>query len=89
MIPILIALVGVVLLGLATGFFLAVSIGIRRRDSRGTYRSLRDDEESTPLSRTGSLVVGLRFRDGGHTAPDPDHAPSGRVPSSGRTPTPV
>lgn len=79
MIHIVIALVGVVLLGLAAGFFLAVSIGIRRQDRRGTYRSLRRDDEGTPLSRTGSLVVGLRFRDGEHPA----------APSSGRTPTAV
>ncbi|WP_150245460.1 hypothetical protein [Nocardiopsis quinghaiensis] len=81
MIPITIALVGVVLLGLATGFFLAVSIGIRRRD-KGTYRSLRDDEESTPLSRTGSLVVGLRFRDGERSAPEPSHSSPDRTPSA-------
>ncbi|WP_159941786.1 MULTISPECIES: hypothetical protein [unclassified Nocardiopsis] len=61
MIPNIIALVGVVLLGLAAGFFLAVCIGIRRQDDRGTYRSLRGGQGSTPLSRTGSLVVGLRF----------------------------
>ncbi|MFD6949364.1 hypothetical protein A6A08_12570 [Nocardiopsis sp. TSRI0078] len=82
MIPTLIALVGVVLLGLAAGFFLAVSIGIRRRDNRGTYRSLRDDEESTPLSRTGSLVVGLRFRGGGPSAPAPGRASSDRTPTA-------
>lgn len=80
MIPIVIALVGVVLLGLAAGFFLAVSIGIRRQDRRGTYRSLRGDGEGTPLSRTGSLVVGLRFRDGEHPA---------SAPSADRTPTSV
>ena len=78
MIPILITLVGIVLLGLALGFFLAVSIGIRRRDSRGTYRSLRDDETSTPLSRTGNLVVGLRFPGGARPAdaPSQDHTPT-------------
>lgn len=80
MIPIFIALVGVVLLGLAAGFFLAVSIGIRRQDRRGTYRSLRQEGESTPLSRTGSLVVGLRFRDEEHPVV---------TPSPGRTPTAV
>ncbi|WP_435111436.1 hypothetical protein [Nocardiopsis synnemataformans] len=80
MIHIVIALVGVVLLGLAAGFFLAVSIGIRRQDRRGTYRSLRRDDGGTPLSRTGSLVVGLRFRDGEHPA---------AAPSTDRTPTAV
>jgi hypothetical protein len=79
MIPIVIALVGVVLLGLAAGFFLAVSIGIRRQDRQGAYRSLRRDGEGTPLSRTGSLVVGLRFRDGEHPS----------APSADRTPTAV
>ncbi|WP_017571853.1 hypothetical protein [Nocardiopsis halotolerans] len=81
MIPILVTLVGVVLLGLAAGFFLAVSIGIRRQDRKGTYRSLREGDESTPLSRTGSLVVGLRFRAedrSGEDRPDgtPDRTPS-------------
>lgn len=83
MIPILITLAGVVLLGLATGFFLAISIGIRRQDRKGTYRSLREGDESTPLSRTGSLVVGLRFRDEGRSGGDwSDGAPD-------RTPTAV
>ena len=79
MIPILITLVGIVLLGLALGFFLAVSIGIRRRDSRGTYRSLRDDETSTSLSRTGNLVVGLRFPGGERPAASP---PQDRTPTA-------
>ena len=79
MIPIVITLVGVVLLGLAVGFLLAISIGMRRQDRRGTYRSLRGDD-STALSRTGSLVVGLRFA---------NEKPSGPPPPQGRTSTPV
>ncbi|MEV2276439.1 hypothetical protein AB0I72_12690 [Nocardiopsis sp. NPDC049922] len=69
MIPLVITLVGVVLLGLAAGFFLAVSIGIRRQDRRGSYRSLRQEDDRSALSRTGSLVVGLRFT---NDAPSPD-----------------
>jgi len=80
MIPIVIMLVGVVLLGLAVGFLLAVSIGIRRQDSRGSYRSLREEDDTTALSRTGSLVVGLRF---------PNGKPAEPSPSQNRTPTAV
>lgn len=77
MVPILIAIVGVVLLGLAAGFFLAVSIGIRRQDHRGAYRSLRQDDGGSALSRTGSLVVGLRFRDTEEaSAPSGERAPT-------------
>ncbi len=71
-------LVGLVLMGLAAGFFLAVSIGIRRRDSRGSYRSLRKDGDDSALSRTGRGLVGLRFRED-----------QSEVPIQGRTPTAV
>lgn len=56
-------LAGLVLMGLSAGFFLAVSIGIRRQDSRGSYRSLRQNGNDSALSRTGRGLVGLRFRD--------------------------
>ncbi|MEU0241339.1 hypothetical protein ABZ234_26955 [Nocardiopsis sp. NPDC006198] len=79
MIPIAVTLVGVVLLGLAVGFLLAVSIGIRRRDSRGAYRSLRGDDPIA-LSRTGRLVVGLRFT---------NEKPAGTAPPQDRASTPV
>ncbi|MDE3721754.1 hypothetical protein PWG71_10170 [Nocardiopsis sp. N85] len=84
MIPILIALVGVVLLAVAAGFLLAISIGIRRQDNRGSYRSLREEDDNSALSRTGSLVVGLRFA---------NTAPRRRVtappPATGRDRTPT
>ncbi|WP_304453480.1 hypothetical protein [Nocardiopsis sp. YSL2] len=64
MIPVFIAFIGLVLLGLAAGFFLAISIGIRRQDNSGRYRSLREEDDNSALSRTGSLVVGLRFANG-------------------------
>ncbi|MFI6576972.1 hypothetical protein ACIBFB_14325 [Nocardiopsis sp. NPDC050513] len=76
MIPLVITLAGVVLLGLAAGFFLAVSIGIRRQDRRGSYRSLRDDDDRSALSRTGSLVVGLRFANDAHSPDRRDRTPS-------------
>ena len=56
-------LAGLVLMGLAAGFFLAVSIGIRRQDNRGSYRSLRQEDDDSALSRTGRGLVGLRFRE--------------------------
>ncbi|WP_017605679.1 hypothetical protein [Nocardiopsis alkaliphila] len=55
--------IGLLLLGLVVGFFLAISIGIRRQDNRGRYRSLRDEENDSALSHTGRYVCGLRFRD--------------------------
>lgn len=67
MIPVFIAFIGLVLLGLAAGFFLAISIGIRRQDNRGRYRSLREEDDNSALSRTGSLVVGLHFTNGAAT----------------------
>ncbi|MFE3461935.1 hypothetical protein ACFXKD_30705 [Nocardiopsis aegyptia] len=67
MIPVFIAFIGLVLLGLAAGFFLAISIGIRRQDNRGRYRSLREEDDNSALSRTGSLVVGLHFANGAAT----------------------
>ncbi|MCY9787679.1 hypothetical protein KIK06_27760 [Nocardiopsis sp. EMB25] len=81
MIPLVIAFVGLLLLGLSAGFFLAVSIGIRRQDRRRGYRSLREEDDGSVLSRTGSLVVGLRFSNdtrpsGRDHAPDPDRTPS-------------
>ncbi len=74
----LLILAGLLLLGLATGFLLAVSIGIRRQDRNGTYRSLRQDGNHSALSRSSRAVVGLRFRDDRRELPD-----------SGRTPTAV
>ena len=53
---------GLALMGLAAGFFLAISIGIRRQDNRGRYRSLREDDNDSALSHTGRFVCGLRFR---------------------------
>ncbi|MFL1379225.1 hypothetical protein [Nocardiopsis protaetiae] len=61
MIASLIIAVGGLLLALAAGFFLAISIGIRRQDGRGGYRSLREEDDNSALSRTGSMVVGLHF----------------------------
>ncbi|GAB3487169.1 hypothetical protein [Nocardiopsis coralliicola] len=52
-----------VLAGLAFGFLLAVSIGIRRSDRRGGYRSLRDDSDTGRLALSGQRVCGLGFRD--------------------------
>lgn len=74
-------LVGLILLGLAVGFFLAISIGIRRQDSRGSYRSLRDDDNDSALSHTSRFVCGLHFRD------DEDEADTAPLPAQGRTPT--
>jgi hypothetical protein len=37
---------GLLLLALSTVFFLAVAIGIRRKDRRGSYRSLRARDEA-------------------------------------------
>ncbi|MBR8744979.1 hypothetical protein [Nocardiopsis sp. MG754419] len=76
-------LIGLVLLGLAVGFFLAISIGIRRQDSRGRYRSLRDDDDDSALSHTGRYVCGLRFR-ADETDPETD-----ALPTDDRTPTAV
>lgn len=56
--------IGLILLGLVVGFFLAISIGIRRQDNRGRYRSLRDEENDSALSHTGRYVCGLHFRGG-------------------------
>ncbi|GAB3687454.1 hypothetical protein [Nocardiopsis oceani] len=69
---------GLALMGLAAGFFLAISIGIRRQDNRGRYRSLREDDNDSALSHTGRLVCGLRFR----TDEDDDG-----LPAQDRTPT--
>lgn len=81
--------VGGLLLALAAGFFLAVSIGIRRQDGRGGYRSLREEDDNSALSRTGSLIVGLHFanptsREGIAGVPAPRTAPE-----RDRTPTTV
>lgn len=78
---IVLTLVGLILLGLAVGFFLAVSIGIRRQDSRGSYRSLRDDDNDSALSHTSRFVCGLHFRD---DETIDDTAP---LPAQDRTPT--
>ncbi|RKS10856.1 hypothetical protein DFP74_6639 [Nocardiopsis sp. Huas11] len=90
MIPVFIAFIGLVLLGLAAGFFLAISIGIRRQDNRGRYRSLREEDDNSALSRTGSLVVGLRFTNGATERRDrsPDPAPA-RAVLRERTPSAV
>ena len=61
MIFVLIAVTGLVLMGLSAGFFLAVSIGIQRQDRFSGYRALRDEDEHSRLSRTGSRVVGLGY----------------------------
>lgn len=73
--------VGLLLLGLAVGFFLAVSIGIRRQDSRGSYRSLRDDDNDSALSHTSRFVCGLHFR-GDEITDD-----TTSLPAQDRTPT--
>lgn len=61
---VLLLVAGLVATGLALGFMLAVSLGIRSRDRKGGYRSLRDDSDSGPLAASGRRVVGLAFRDG-------------------------
>lgn len=72
MIFVLIAVTGLVLMGLSAGFFLAVSIGIQRQDRFSGYRALRDEDEHSRLSRTGSRVVGLGYY--GPSFDDSDHA---------------
>ncbi|WP_017590704.1 hypothetical protein [Nocardiopsis ganjiahuensis] len=69
-------LAGLVLMGLAAGFFLAVSIGIRRQDNRGSYRSLRQDDDDSALSRTGRGLVGLRFREDRRELPVQSRTPT-------------
>ncbi|WP_067969982.1 hypothetical protein [Nocardiopsis trehalosi] len=69
---ILLVVAGLLLLGLAVGFLLAVSIGIRQRDRRGGYRSLRDGTDSA-LSLSGRRLLNLTFRtpeSGGRPAAD-------------------
>ncbi|MEC3895221.1 MULTISPECIES: hypothetical protein [Nocardiopsis] len=78
---IVLILVGIVLLGLSAGFLLAISIGIRRQDRRGGYRSLRDEELDSTLGNTGRYICGLRFRErrpaaAPFTAPSEDRAPT-------------
>ncbi|WP_116245903.1 hypothetical protein [Nocardiopsis sp. FIRDI 009] len=75
MIPLVIAFVGLVLLGLAAGFLLAISIGIRRQDRRRGFRSLREEDDNNVLSRAGSLVVGLRFANDTRS-PEQERTPS-------------
>jgi hypothetical protein len=89
MIASVIIAVGGLLLALAAGFFLAVSIGIRRQDGRGGYRSLREEDDNSALSRTGSMIVGLHFanptrRENTARVPAPRPAPE-----RDRTPTTV
>lgn len=60
---IILIFVGLLLMGLAAGFLLAISIGIRRRDHRGSYRSLREEGDESALSRSSRVFLGLRFRD--------------------------
>lgn len=74
MIFVLIAVTGLVLMGLAAGFFLAVSIGIQRQDRFSGYRALRDEDEHSRLSRTGSRVVGLGYYGPSSDADDSDDA---------------
>lgn len=74
--PILVILLGLLLLGLSAGFLLAISFGIRRQDRRGSYRSLRDKDDESALSRTGSRVVGLHFSNDSS-----DSASRGRAPT--------
>ncbi|MDA2811275.1 hypothetical protein O4J56_11590 [Nocardiopsis sp. RSe5-2] len=69
---VLLLVAGLVVTGLALGFMLAVSLGIRSRDRKGGYRSLRDDPDGGPLSASGRRVVGLAFRDAPRT---PAHTP--------------
>ncbi|WP_017576704.1 hypothetical protein [Nocardiopsis kunsanensis] len=61
MIFVLTAVTGLVLMVLSAGFFLAVSFGIQRQDRFSGYRALRDEDEHSRLSRTGSRVVGLGY----------------------------
>ena len=67
---IVLTFVGLILLGLAVGFLLAISIGIRRQDNRGRYRSLRDKGHDSALSHTGRYVCGLRFPSDAASAQD-------------------
>lgn len=60
---IMVVITGLVLLGLAFGFLVAVSIGMKREDRRGGYRGLRDSSESGALSHSGRMLVNLNFRD--------------------------
>jgi hypothetical protein len=69
-------LAGLLLIGLAAGFFLAVSIGIRRQDNRGSYRSLREAGDDSALSRTGRGLVGLRFREDKQELPVQNRTPT-------------
>lgn len=62
---ILLVLMGLVLLGAALGFVAAVSLGMRREDETGEYRSLRNGARLNPLAKAGRRMVGLSIR------PDP------------------
>ncbi|MGW5879187.1 hypothetical protein ACWFMI_21835 [Nocardiopsis terrae] len=73
---VILSFAGLVLMGLATGFFLTVSIGIRRRDSRGSYRSLRRGGNDSALDRSGRAVCGLRFREDRSELPDQSRTPT-------------
>lgn len=85
MIFVLIAVAGLVLMGLSTGFFLAVSIGIQRQDRFSGYRALRDEDEHSRLSRTGSRVVGLKYY--GPASEEPDGSDDTDEHGTARTPT--
>ncbi|MEU3016527.1 hypothetical protein ABZ635_03920 [Nocardiopsis sp. NPDC007018] len=76
---VILILAALFLTALAVGFLLAVSIGIRRADRGGTYRSLRRSDDDNALTRSSRAVVGLRFRGQG----------PGDLPDRGRTPTAV
>lgn len=80
MIFVLIAVTGLVLMGLSAGFFLAVSIGIQRQDRSSGYRALRDEDEHSRLSRTGSRVVGLGYY--GPSCEDADEHGTERAPTA-------
>ncbi|QVQ51432.1 hypothetical protein J4H86_21925 [Spiractinospora alimapuensis] len=58
----LLILLGLVFLGVALGFVVAVSLGIRGEDRTGRYRSLRNRERLGPLARVGRRLVGLSIR---------------------------
>ncbi|MFY7068645.1 hypothetical protein ACOQFV_22550 [Nocardiopsis changdeensis] len=81
--------VGGLLLALAAGFFLAVSIGIRRQDGKGGYRSLREEDDNSALSRTGSLIVGLHFANPAQRGNTPRVPAPRPAPERDRTPTTV
>lgn len=77
-----ILILGLVLFGVAAGFFLAVSFGICIQDYRGTYGSLRDRSNDTALSRTGNRIVNLHSSAPRGTPEEPE-------PGQGRSHSPA